>query len=161
MLAELQIKSDQRFERAWYRFELVAFWFMGAVLVAVMSGLLGSGWLGKATVPVPGSSLRIEYERIKRNGLPAQFRLVTDRARSREGLVLSFDKSFLDSRQITGIQPQPTSARAEMGGTSFTFAAGPDGGLIALSLEPSAERLVHSQVLIDGHPVAFTQIILP
>lgn len=113
-MSGLQLRDDPAFLRRSWAGERIGWVFLGLLLAAGILGLLGPGWLSRATAEGP---LRVRYDRFGRLDGEAelQIRLAPpDRS-------LWIENRWLDGVRIEGVRPPPASARSAQDWTVFTF----------------------------------------
>lgn len=67
---DLEVGYDEKFERRWYSFQLVALLCMVTFLLVCLAGLLGRGPYSHRTAASPDATLRVDYEPVAREGTP-------------------------------------------------------------------------------------------
>jgi hypothetical protein len=158
----LQLDEHIEFVQKSWRVERVATWFLVAILIAAVAGLLGSGPLSGGETGT--GRLRVEYPRLSR--YQSSERLVIHAAPARAGeLRLWLDRGYLEGVRIETMVPPPLRAETAGDRVIFVFAVADAVSPFALHVRLQPERIgvLHGRVGLEGagDPVAFRQLVYP
>lgn len=124
ILADAQLDHQRREWRA----ERIAWWVMGALLIAALLGLFGHGPFSRVHRG-DAAGLSVEYDRLQRANAPGdlEFRIADAFVRDGEAR-LRIDRSLLGFMHIESIEPEPdrTVVRADAVEFVFLVAEGSD-----------------------------------
>src|SRR4051794_29562988 len=108
---DLELGSDMRFERRWWKAERVLWGFLGLFLACGAAGLFGRGWLSKATTAPPGAGLEVRYERVTRSQTPALLEIRLGAAAIQSGRVrLHANADLLRRLGVQQTVPRPLAS---------------------------------------------------
>ena len=117
----LQIDAQIDHQRREWRAERIAWWVMGALLLAALLGLFGHGPLSRVHAG-DATGLSVEYDRLQRANAPAELAFRIDESLVRQGEArLRIDDGLLRSMHIESIMPEPDRAEARVGAVEFVF----------------------------------------
>lgn len=160
----IQINEERPQQRREWRIERIGWVVMGALLLAGLLGLLGSGPLARAQAG--GDALSVDYECLQRAKAPTEYRFEVNPALMGGGPVrLRFDDVLLEEVKLERIVPEPDTVRAGPGYTEFEFAMGPGTGApaqITFQFEPTTFGHVAGRVTAPGtEPLVLDQFVFP
>jgi hypothetical protein len=167
---ELEVGFSSDFETRWHRYELAGRVVLGAVVLAGLAGLLGSGPLSHHRMRLPtGSLAAVDFEPIARFGTPTQ---ITFHIRPEAGvpaqeghsLDLRLSSIFVEPFGLQGIHPAGREERAAGGDLVVTVltANGASDPLVRVTGKPSQIGPITLTASVgDEPPVQFTQYVLP
>lgn len=109
------------------RLHLIAFGFVGLVVILALTGLLGVRTT-TADASAHGYSLEVLHAMVSRGGLSTPFNVtaIAEVGSLPESVTIKVDSGYLDMFDENGLDPQPTSAFNDSEWTSWTFEI-PDG----------------------------------
>lgn len=162
-VGELDVGQDLEFQRREWRVQRIAWVVMALVLLAGLTGLLGSGPLAHAAAESDG--LTVEYGRIVRDRAPFELRFVlAPGTASSDTVDIWIDRALLDKAEIQRVVPQPESEQAGADRVVFTIAvADPDAPAeVIVSLDPhDVGGFAVGAGIVDGPQVELTGFVLP
>lgn len=117
---ELEIKEDRGFERRIWTVERAGWGVMGAIVVAALLGLFGSGPLSGASTGEENGPIWIEYDRFARYQAPARLRIHLGAGTAHDHEVaVSIARAYLDQLEVKAITPAPV--RVESGSDRYLY----------------------------------------
>lgn len=158
------IQEDMRFQRMSWRVQHAGWTVLAAAILAALLGVFSNGWLSRASAEAAGGALRIDYQRVYRNGLEAWLDLTIagEPGKTEREIVLS--PGLLERLTLEFMQPEPLRAAAQPDGLHLVFAVAPAGeSRLRLSLLPHDSGGVRGTVRLadrDG-PATLEFLILP
>jgi hypothetical protein len=159
----IAVGEDLAFQERWWVFERVVWCLFIAILVADVLGVFGRGWLAKAELKQPGSGIRVEYERVERNGTPSIMRVHFDPGTVADGKVRLFaSESLVRELGAQRIIPQPEQSILSDGGLTYVFPAQGPTPEIQFQLDPSFPGYHQFTLQVPGEGPATAHIgVLP
>lgn len=128
----LQLDEHRSFQERLWSVERGAWVGFGAVVVAALLGVTGSGgYFSRTAVSLDGA--RIEYPRFTRWEAADSFKISFEAGEAERSLTLS--PAFAEIFQIEDVQPEPVAMQAR-----------PDGERLVFSLVADAPAVVHIHV---------------
>lgn len=162
---DIETGCDLPFEQRWWRLQSICWLILSLLLVGGVAGVFGHGPLSKATVCVPGSKLRVRYDRLARRETPAVLQLRLEKsALSSDPVRIRLNRALVDQMQLKQIVPAPLATEPLADGARFLFKIDPtrDSAIILFTENPSSPGIVEAEVTIDGaEPVRFRQFVFP
>jgi hypothetical protein len=160
---ELQLDTDDSFQRNEWRIQRVGWivWFL--VIVAGSIGLLGSGPMSHSEIVAGDGSLTIAYDRYVHYHHPTQLTLSLGELPGEE-LQIKFNRELLDRMQVERIEPEPVKAELTDDGVIYTFLQKPSSQNSKVIFHVDYERFGANggAVEVVGHePVTLTQFVYP
>jgi hypothetical protein len=136
-VGRIQLSDDPAFSRKSWKAERAGWFFLAAFLIAGFLGLLGPGLLPQVTRE-EASGVQVSFDRFGRHLGEATIRcrLKRESPESRRA-TLWIDGGYLDGVAIQSITPPPVEARADSGGSSYSFALEPGADALELRFEIS------------------------
>jgi len=159
----VEVGEDLDFQRAWWRFEKIAWIVLSLVLIGDAAGLFGRGWLAKAEVTSPDQTLHVGYERIERAGTPSEMTLRIGSTAVHDGRVRLFvSESLLQQLGAQRIIPQPATSDVGPNGVTYTFPATGSPAIVGIELEPSFPGVHRIELSVPGaQPIEARIAVLP
>jgi hypothetical protein len=160
---ELQLDTDDSFQRNEWRIQRVGWFVWILVIVAGFIGLLGSGPMSQAKMAATDGSLTILYDRYLHYHQPTQLTLVVSEI-AEEELQVKFDRALLDRFQVERIEPEPLKAVLLDDGVIYTFLQKPFSRNAKVIFHVDYEHfgINHGAVQVVGHePVILNQFVYP
>jgi hypothetical protein len=162
---DIEVGCDLAFERRWWRIQRIGWFILVLLLIGGVVGLFGHGPLSKATLNVPGSDLRICYQRLARRETPTALELRLGKTALASGqLRLRLNQTLVEKMQLKQIVPAPLKAEPLADGVRFIFQTDPsrDSALVYFAENPTTPGFVDAEIAIDDEaPVHFRQFIYP
>jgi len=160
---ELQLDTDDAFQRKEWRIQRVGWVVWTLVIVAGVIGLLGSGPMSRAELVAADGSLTIAYDRYLHYHHPTQLTLSVGKIADDE-LRIKLNRALLDRLQIQRIEPEPSQAELADDGVIYTFLQQPSARNAKVILHVDYEHFgaTHGTVEVVGHePVTLKQFVYP
>lgn len=124
---DLQIEERMDHQRREWRAEGIAWWVMGALLLAALLGLFGHGPLSRVHAG-NANGLSVEFDRLQRANAPAELAFRIDESLVRQGEArLRIDDGLLRHMHIESIMPEPDRAEVRAGAVDFVFVVAEGG----------------------------------
>lgn len=158
------IGEDLGFQETWWKFERAIWIFFLLILIADVLGVFGRGWLAKAKLNIPGSTLAVDYERVERASTPSIMRIRFLPGSEHDGAVHLFvNDKLLKELGTQRVAPEPERSVVGNGGVTYTFPVQGDGETeIQLALEPSFPGLHTFRLQVPGkQPVSARVAVVP
>jgi hypothetical protein len=153
----MEIETDLEFQRRVWRAQRIGWLVIGAVIVAALSGVFGTGPLSRAATD--GAGLRVEYDRFARREQPMRLRLVLPESKS--DAQVSLAREYLEGLRIERVVPEPREVESAGRWLVYRF-SGPGPLAVVFDVQPIAfGRLEGIAKISPGARVAFQQFIYP
>lgn len=158
---DLQICEDMRQQRIEWTIERVAWFFLYALLIGIVLGLLGQGPLASARLQGGAGSLQMEYSRFMRNKSSDQLEITLPPAPASVRLML--DKQYLEHIEVRMISPPPEKVIARADSTVFEFNVdSPKPVQVHFHFEPRKAGALEGWVAVEGgERRKFSQFVYP
>ena len=156
----LEIDEDIPFQKREWFYQRIG---IGLLFVFVLAALLGftgmGGPMSRAEAGEPGSSLRIEYERVVRRG---SLSTVTLHLQARPGGVRFWVGAlYFDDVRIESVAPAPDLVSVENGRHVYVLRSGSADVTVVVRVEHQTVGRLHGEMGIVGGPsVRFNQLAL-
>jgi hypothetical protein len=148
---EIAVGSDLEFQRRWWRFEHIAWFFLSALLLANLIGVFGRGPLANAKSSSQDGTLRVNYERVERFSTPSILMVQMGPTTVHDGKCqLWVGESLVKGLGNERVIPQPLSTELVNGGLLYTFQAGTRPPPIQFQLQPAAIGITHLPLRVPG-----------
>jgi hypothetical protein len=160
---DLELETDESFQRNEWRLQRVGWIAWSLVIVAALTGLLGSGPLSHKEISAADRSLTIEYDRYLHYHHPTQLTLSAGEIPGNE-LRIKFDQALLDRLQVERIEPEPLNAELVDDGVIYTFMQKASSPHARVIFHVDYEHIGASQgtVHVVGYkPVTLRQFVYP
>ena len=132
------VGEDLAFQRRWWRFENVAWWVFGAILLADALGAFGRGYLAKASRQTPDGTMSLQYERVERANTPSVMTIrFGPRAIANGAIRLHVSATLLQELGAQRVIPQPAFSTVDDDGVTYMFPVSAARGVVEIALEPS------------------------
>jgi hypothetical protein len=157
---DLQLHEDMRHQRREWSAERVGWALMALLLVASLTGLLGTGPLSERTSD-GGAGLRVDYERFARYQAPAK--IVVHFPSQGEEVRIGMSRDFYEVME-TEVEPEPNSVQLTPQEVIFHFGAQPRGGSSAVTfrVKPDERWEREATISLNGsRHVTFRMFIFP
>ncbi len=156
----LDVQQDLRLQQRQWMIERMGLVVMGAIAVAAILGVLGTGPLANATAGSDGHRLSVDYERFIRFGAPTELNLkFTDVEGKAE---VSINEAFLEGFDVEGIIPQPDSQTVDAQRLRMSFSELHSPASVSISLTPREIGVQRADIAIPGQePISFSQLVYP
>jgi hypothetical protein len=156
----LQLNDDVSFQRKEWFVERVTWTILGALLIAALLGIFGTGPLSRTSEEVDG--VTVSYERFTRKISYTDLEIRVADVRN-ETFTVQLSDSWVSNSDITQITPEPDSATRTDDGLALTFSAVPDTpAVVSIQYRPNKIGRLSATVGIQGGPVVeFAQFIYP
>jgi hypothetical protein len=162
---ELSVGNDQRFERLWWRIELVTWGVLLLLLGCALSGILGRGPLAQKKVASADGALAVRFERVGRYKTPAVMIVRVEPQLFRNGSAqVWISNVVIKNLGVQRTMPLPSGAYSGENGVLYTFAAeNPSQAMqIEFAMEPQSAGVFHEEVRSDPtHDLFLTSITVP
>jgi len=160
---KIAVGENLDFQRKWWKFERVIWFFFLIILIADLLGLFGRGWLSKARQSDSGQTLTLEYERIARASTPSNMTFHFGPNSIHSGHIeLYVSDSIVKSLGAQRVSPQPAASTLGNGGITYTFDATELPATAQIQLEPSFPGLHHFRVQVTGgQPIDASVFVVP
>jgi hypothetical protein len=151
------------FQRAWWRFERIAWYVLAAVLIADALGVFGQGWLARAQQSASDGTLHLLYDRIERAGAPSEITIELGAAAIHNGEATLFSsQNIIKELGAQRIIPEPRTSQVGPGGITYTFAAVGSPATVSIALQPVKPGFREIEIGVPGsHPVHAHILVLP
>lgn len=147
------------FQRKWWRFERVVWGMFLVILACDVLGLLGRGWLAKATAQTTG--LTLDYERVVRAGTPSVMTLTFGDEAIHEGKIRVYvSDSMVRPLGAQRVSPQPAVSAVGNEGITYTFDATRGPAVVQIALEPSFPGVHAFKVQSEGDAVIERDVVV-
>lgn len=164
--AAMQRMEEQLgFQRRTWRVQRLAWVALAILLVlGLLGGFGGAGWLATAEAVTPDGALRIEYRRIQRQTQPGLIRIDALHPPPDGRLELRLGPEFLRGWRVQGMLPLPAASRGEAGGLVLTLAVAGASEAPALLLQAEPVRPGIASLAIGaaaGPPARLRMLVWP
>jgi protein-L-isoaspartate(D-aspartate) O-methyltransferase len=158
-----EVNEDYGYQQKEWRFEQVGAVVWVLMLLAGIAGLLGSGPLSSAGAASSDGSLHAEYNRITRRQADSEIRFGLSTGTVRDGAIrLRVDRSFVESVELEGIQPEPREVVQAGDRVVFVFAAEPAGpATVRFRFRPGRVGMSEHRFAADTGEVRLRSFVLP
>jgi hypothetical protein len=159
----VDVGEDLDFQRAWWRFEKIAWIFLAVVLIADAMGAFGRGWLARAERATSDGTLDVRYERVERAGTPSEMTMTFGGDAVHDGKVRLFaSESVVKPLGAERVIPQPAISEVVPGGIMYTFPASGSPVIVSIALQPSFPGVHQVELHVEGaQTVHFPVAVLP
>jgi uncharacterized membrane protein YcaP (DUF421 family) len=157
------VGEDLEFQRHWWRFEHIVWWFFALVLLADLLGAFGQGPLAKAERRASDQTIDVTYERIERATTPSILTVHPGAAAIHDGkMQLYVSDSVVKQLGNQRISPEPAASILGDGGITYEFPITTTPATIQFALEPSRPG-VHdfSMHVPGGEAISGRVVVLP
>jgi len=121
------------------------------VILAALFGLLGRGFLARATVAARDGSMRVQYDRIARYSTPSVLRVEFGGAAVHDRRVqLWVSDDLLKSLGNQRVTPEPTASVLDSGGVLYTFPVLTSPTAVQFALQPLRAGIQHVTLRVPG-----------
>jgi hypothetical protein len=136
---EVAVGEDLEFQRAWWRFEGIAWGLFTLIIALDLAGAFGRGPLAHARLASTDGSLEVRYDRIQRTGTSSLMTIELN-APSVQGdrATLFVSDELVRHLGAQRIIPQPAMTRVGGGGLTYSFLAAGQPVIVRIELEPPA-----------------------
>jgi hypothetical protein len=118
----LDVQHDDSFQRSEWRIQRVGWAAWGAIVVAALAGLLGTGPLSHADSSASDGSLSVKFDRFVHYHRPSVLEVfVHSRRANDQPLRLKVSQAFLDRIQMLRIEPEPEEQLLAGDGVVYAF----------------------------------------
>lgn len=161
----LQLDGAPEFHRREWQVEQASWVLIGLVIVAGLLGLFGNqGPLNRATAEAGDGSVRLDYDRFGHRQASMTLRVHLNPAEAETTAAVWLSRSFADSIQITGFQPEPQNTIAEADRLIYVFeVTGP--APVTIFYQPQGAGRLEGRLGLGREPgrpeVRFSQFIYP
>lgn len=162
-VGQVAVGEDLDFQRRWWKFERVIWYFFLLILLADVLGLFGRGWLAKAQRSDASQTVTLDYERVERASTPSIMTFHFKPAAIQNGEVrLYVSEDVIKALGAQRISPQPKTSSMGNDGVTYTFAATQAPATVEIALQPSFPGVHHFHVqVIGGEPIDASVIVVP
>ena len=116
------VGEDLRFQERWWSFERIIWGFFALILLADVLGVFGRGWLAKAEIKNPNTSMFVKYERVQRAMTPSVVSIqFLPAAVHNNNVQIYVSNSMVKDLGMSRIIPQPAQSTIGDGGILYTF----------------------------------------
>jgi len=161
---QLELEDDPAFQRIDWRMQRVGWILWGIILVAGLSGLMGTGPLSSAETAAPDKSVTLRYHRFLHYHKPTRLEIVLRPEEQGQTLRLKVSRSLLDRIEVLRIEPQPKDAVLTSDGVVYSFDRDDslESGKILFHVEYEKYGKTSGQIALLGHqPATFKQFVYP
>ena len=156
------LESSEGFESGWNRLQTAIEILVAVIIVAALSGLLGTGPLSSGRLLFTGKPLEVSYERILRKTVATQMTFKTTAPLETKEVEIELPNKLTDEIDVVGTSPRSTAMRAEADGIVYTFALGDAKlGTITFSVKPRVAGYIESVFRSGAATAAFRTLVLP
>lgn len=164
-IGDLEISEDLPHQRREWAIERWGWAIMGAILLAALAGLLGSGPLSSTIGGEPGTTLWVEYQRFIRNQAPARLRIHLTPPSGDSKARISINREFIENIELRHIDPQPETVETHTDRLTYVFNV-PDAGkpaAVTYHFSPSKFGILPARIDVDGGGIGinFRQFVYP
>jgi hypothetical protein len=155
-----EIEEDLPFQHRNWRAQRIGWALLGAVVLAGLAGLLGSGPLSSAQ-DSGGAGLTVEYERFVRHGAQSKIEVIVGKPANTVRIAIS--RSFLEASEMRQILPAPLQARAGDGFVVYVFERAGSGPMhVTFVFQPDELGSHEVQIAVDdASALALRQFTYP
>lgn len=158
-----ELERSLSFQNRLWKIQRIGWVVMGALILASLLGLLGSGGLlNETTQHSTDGRLQVNYDRFIRFDAPGTLRLQLAAQNSTARLWL--DKDYLKALDIEWITPSPLRVSADASGLTYEFAPRAPGTSLPVSIkfQTQAVGLLQARIRLEGGTtLSFTQFSYP
>ena len=160
---EVAVGEDLDFQRRWWRFERAIWVLFVVILLLDLAGAFGRGPLAHAELHTPDGELRVNYERIERNGTPSMLTITLGPRSTAHGTAtISLSDSVVSGLGTQRVIPQPATTVVGRDGLTYTFPVAGGPAVVRLQLQPSAAGIYAFTVAVPGEkPLAARVVVAP
>jgi hypothetical protein len=161
---QLQLDQSEAFHRREWAVQRVGWVMWAALIVAALSGLLGSGPLSRRVVVSANGAVQLAYQRFVHHHHPTVLEVYLRPKKSAgDELALVFSQEFLDRVRIHQIQPDALRRELHSDGAIFVFKrGGAETAKIVLHVEYERFGAAPGGLELVGHEgVDFTSFVYP
>ena len=157
------VGEDLQFQRHWWRFEHIVWWFFGLVLLGDVLGAFGQGPLANARRTASDQTIDVTYERIERATTPSILTVHPGAAAIHDGkMQLYVSDSVVKQLGNQRISPEPAASILGDGGITYEFPITTTPATIQFALEPSRPGIHEFSMHVPGgDAISGRVIVLP
>jgi hypothetical protein len=145
-----EIEEDLPFQHRNWRAQRIGWALLGAVVLAGLAGLLGSGPLSSAQHS-RGAGLTVKYERFVRHGAPSKIEVTVGKPARTVRIAIS--RSFLETLEMRQLLPSPGQVRAGDGFVVYVFEPVGSGPMrVTFVFQPDQLGSHEAQIAVDDGP---------
>jgi hypothetical protein len=153
---ELQINADPVYQARTWRVQRIGWGVFVVLIIGGLTGLFGSGPLGRATVGSPGEGFAADYDRFARVHASSTLVMQIDRRLSRNdeiGIVLSGD--IVRAIEIESTTPPVDGTSLNPAGAVLRFRTDRQPGelTVVLYAKPQRAGVLASRIGVHGGPL--------
>jgi hypothetical protein len=158
---DLEIETHPRFEKIWRAVQWVVMLFLGAMAIAALAGVFGTGPLARVRQPLTTAGVQLDHPRFAR--VQSSSQLIIEPTGVRAGQIrVHLDQPLIEKMGIESASPTPLAAASDPSGTTYLFAVAPGGrGKIVFKAMPTRPGIARGVVRVEDEPVSVTQVIWP
>jgi hypothetical protein len=160
--AELDIDQDMLFQRKQWVVQRIAWLIFALIVLAGLSGLLGTGPLANARAG--DADVQIEYESILHRASPTELMIHPgDQITADGNIEVALTQAFLKNLEIHRIIPEPDSEELSGDEIIYSFKVGEGGpSTITFQFEPLDAGSFQGHIRINnGDPISINQLVYP
>ena len=160
---DLELETDEAFQRNEWRIQRAGWIVWSLVIIAGLTGLLGSGPMSHEQAVAADGSLKVDYDRYLHYHHPTQLTVSVGQMANDE-LRIKFDRALLDRLQVERIEPEPSQATLTDDGVIYSFVQKASSKNVKVIFHVDYERFGVSQGTVEvvGHePVTLKQFVYP
>lgn len=122
-IGDIEIAQDIKFQERMWTVERVGWYLILLFLTAAFLGFFGPGFFSKSEAKSSNGSMSVEYLRFDRNQAPTHLMLTMGGELSDEEgkLLLRVNREYIESIEISHIDPQPSKVTAGSRDVTFEF----------------------------------------
>ncbi len=157
----IAVGEDLEFQRRWWRFERIAWVFLGLIVLCDVLGLFGRGYLANAERVSADGGVTLKYERVERASTPSIMTFRFGPAAIHDGRIRLFvSEDVVKTLGAQRISPQPAESVIGGGGITYTFPASDAEATVEVMLEPSFPGIHRFTVGVAGSELLRERVVV-
>lgn len=159
----LEIEQHDAFQRREWRAERIGWAFLALLVLAGLSGLLGTGPLSWATAGGSSDKVLVQYQRVTHHEADDAITLTfVEDAIEDDAVTVELTGSWVGAVDIQGVSPEPGEQRATPGGVVLEIPVERPGDVeVSISFRPQEYGRLALTATVGGSSVSLTQLVLP
>lgn len=155
----VQINENRGFQAWFWAGQRVAWVGFGGLVVAALLGFTGGGG-HFAQGQITQEFVTLTFPAVTRRRAEAVLDITVNGSQSQT--IVQFDAAFQHAFRLVSMTPPASTAVATQTGTTYSFElSGPGPKLLRLGLSGNMVGIANYTVVVDGHMVALSSLILP
>ena len=155
-----EIEEDLPFQHRNWRVQRMGWVLLGAVVLAGLAGLLGSGPLSNAQES-NDAGVKVKYERFVRHGAPSKIEVTV--AKPARPVRIAISRSFLETLETRRLLPTPGQVQAGDGFVVYAFEPEGSGPMqVTFLVQPDELGSHEAEIVVnDGSALTIRQFTYP